>query len=253
MRDLLGKIALVTGASRGIGRAIAERLAGEGALVAVHYRADHAAAAQTLAAIEGEGGAGFTLQADLGQSDGVATLLAAFAAALQQRGQEVALDILVNNAGMPSRKPIEQVSEAEFDTLLHLDLKAPFFLIQRALPLLRDQGRIINISSTASRIAYADMPLYAAAKAALDALTRSLARQLGPRGITVNAVAPGATATDLNPAATDPATAQQIAATTLLGRIGRPDDVAELVGFLASERGRWITGQRIEASGGLLL
>ena len=125
--------------------------------------------------------------------------------------------------------------------------------MQKALPLLRDGGRILNITSTASRIGYAETAIYTATKAAIEALTLSVARHLGPRGITVNAVAPGATVTDLNPLARDPVAAQKIAAETILGRIGQPGDIAAVVAFLASDEARWITGQVIEASGGLRL
>jgi NAD(P)-dependent dehydrogenase (short-subunit alcohol dehydrogenase family) len=123
--------------------------------------------------------------------------------------------------------------------------------MQQALPRLREGGRIINISSTAARIGYAETPIYAATKAALQALTVSAAKHLGPRAITVNAVAPGAVRTDLNALARDPQSAQKIAAETILGRVGEPEDIADVVAFLASDEARWITGQVIEASGGL--
>ncbi len=251
MGELSGKTALITGASRGIGRAIALRLAEEGALVAVHYNTNQRAAAATVAAIEQAGGAGFAISADLAHRNGPELLFAGFDGALERRGHENVLDILVNNAGIGNRNPIDAVTEAQFDRVFFVDVRAAFFIIQRALPRLRAGGRIINISSTAARIGYPETPVYAAAKAALEALTLPLAKQLGPSGITVNAVAPGATATELNPLATHPETARQIAAETILGRVGRPEDIADVVAFLASDRARWITGQRIEASGGL--
>ena len=251
MGELAGKIALITGASRGIGRAIALRLAAEGALVAVHYASNEAAAASTVAAIETTGGAAFAIAADLARQTGPERLFQAFDAGLSQRHLPRALDILVNNAGVGGRKTIDAVTDAEFERIFQLDFKAAFFVIQHALPRLNDGGRIINISSTAARIGYAETPVYAAAKAALEALSLPLAKQLGERGITVNAVAPGAVATELNPLATNEASARQIAAETILGRVGRPEDIADVVTFLASDRARWITGQRIEASGGL--
>jgi 3-oxoacyl-[acyl-carrier protein] reductase len=251
MGTLSGKIALVTGGSRGIGRAIVARLGGRGALVAVHYRRDRAAAEASVAAVAAAGGAAFALAADLAERAGPGQLIAAFDAALRQRGAAPTLDILVNNAGIGGRQPIDTASEAEFDRLVAVNLRAPFFLIQNALPLLVDGGRIVNVTSTAARIGYPETPAYTASKAALEALTLSVARRLGPRGITVNAVSPGATHTDMNALARDPQSAQQIAAETILGRVGQPDDIAAVVAFLASDEARWITGQVIEASGGL--
>ena len=253
MGSLTGKIALVTGGSRGIGSAIALRLGAEGALVAVHFNTDRAAATAMVAAITAAGGTAFALAADLAQPHAAEQLFVAFDASLRQRGDKPRLDILVNNAGIGSRDTIENVSEADFDRIVAIDLRAPFFVMQQALSRLVDFGRIINISSTAARIGYAETPVYAAAKAALESLTLSTAKRLGARGITVNAVAPGAVRTDLNPLARDPQSAQQIASETLLGRIGEPEDIADVVAFLASEDARWITGQVIEASGGLRL
>jgi NAD(P)-dependent dehydrogenase (short-subunit alcohol dehydrogenase family) len=251
---LAGKTALVTGASRGIGRAIAEQFAAAGALVAVHYGSNQAAAEACVAAITASGGAAFALAAALDRPDGPSQLFAGFAAAMRTRNNaEPLLDILVNNAGVGSRQTIAEAGEAEFDRVVAINLRAPFFVMQEALPLLRDGGRIVNITSTAARIGYAETAIYTATKAALEALTLSVARHLGPRGITVNAVAPGATVTDLNPLARDPVAAQKIAAETLLGRVGQPDDIAAVVAFLASDEARWITGQVIEASGGLRL
>ena len=251
MGELSDKIALVTGGSRGIGRAIALKLAAEGALVAVHYGTNHTAAAETVAALIDTGGQSFAIAADLAQRDGPERLFTALDQALRERGLPDALDILVNNAGIGSRNAIGAVTEAQFDRIFQINVKAVFFVTQLAVTRLRDHGRIINISSTAARIGYKDTPVYAAAKGALEALTLPLAKELAPRGITVNAVAPGAVATDLNVLATNPESAKQIAAETLLGRVGQPDDIADIVAFLASERARWITGQRIEASGGL--
>lgn len=253
MPALASKIALVTGASRGIGRAIALRLGGDGALVAVHYNNNRAEADSCVAAIEAAGGTAFAIAADLAEPAGPEQLFAAFDTALRGRGTAVRLDILVNNAGIAGRQAIDVVTEAEFDRLVAINLRAPFFLIQRALPRLAEGGRIVNVTSTAARIGYAETPVYAATKAALQSLTLSTAKRLGARGITVNAVAPGATRTDLNALARDPESARLIAAETILGRVGEPDDIAAVVAFLVSDAARWITGQVIEASGGLRL
>jgi NAD(P)-dependent dehydrogenase (short-subunit alcohol dehydrogenase family) len=251
MGALDGKIALVTGASRGIGAAVALRLGAEGALVAVHFNRNRAAAQATIGAITTAGGAAFALAIDLAEPFGAEQLFVAFDASLRQRGDAPRLDILVNNAGIGSRQPIDAVKPDDFDRMVAINLRAPFFVMQQALTRLVDGARIINVTSTAARIGYAETPVYTASKAALEALTLSVARRLGARGITVNAVAPGATRTDLNPLARDPESAKQIAAETILGRIGEPEDIADVVAFLASEDARWITGQVIEASGGL--
>ncbi len=250
MKPLADKIALVTGASRGIGRAIAVRLAQDGALVGVHYRAESDKAKQTLDLIRAQGGDGFLIAADLAGPTGATDLANALISELRARREPPALDILVNNAGIDDRKTIEQVTEADFDRMLQINFKSPFFLIQKLLPVMKDGGRIINISSMAARLSFPTMPVYAPTKAALSTLSRVLAAHLGPRGITVNAVLPGATSTDLNPAASDPQRSSAIRDSIALGRIASPDDIAPIVAFLASDDGGWITGETIEASGG---
>ena len=248
--SLSGKVALVTGASRGIGRAIALSLGARGALVVVHYAQAAAAARAVVEQIEAQGGQALAIGADLAQSGSAQRLFGAFDTALSARCGDVHFDILVNNAGIGTRAPIEAVSEDDFEHMLKVNLQAPFFIIQQALSRLRDGGRIINISSMVTRAAFPAMAAYAPCKAGLEALTMLLAAQLGPRGITVNAVLPGATATDMNPAACVPESASALAQTIALQRVGQPEDIAAVVAFLASEAGRWVTAQRIEASGG---
>ena len=156
----------------------------------------------------------------------------------------------MNNAGVGLRALLADVTPQDFDRVLQVNLKSPFFLIQHCLPFLRDNGRIINISSMGTWAAYPEMSVYAPAKAGLEALSLLLAAELGARGITVNAVLPGATSTDLNQRARDPEISQVIAKTIALGRVGQPQDIADIVAFLASHEGRWITGQSIDATGG---
>ncbi|OWT80387.1 MULTISPECIES: SDR family oxidoreductase [unclassified Achromobacter] len=247
--DLNGKIALVTGASRGIGRAIASALAQQGASVVIHYKQADDAAASLAAQIRAQGGQAWTVAADLAAPDGHIVLATGLQAILREARAD-ALDILVNNAGVGLRARIADVRPEDFDRVLQVNLKTPFFLIQKLLPVLRDGGRIINVSSMGTRAAYPEMSVYAPAKAGLEALTLLLAAELGARGITVNAVLPGATATDLNERARDPEKAKVIAQTVALGRVGQPDDIADIVAFLASDGGRWITGQSIDATGG---
>lgn len=248
--DMNGKIALVTGASRGIGRETALRLGARGATVAVHCRSRREQADEVVAQIIAGGALAFVVQADLAERGAVARVYEQMDAELERRNGTRQFDILVNNAGEGSRRLIEDVTEEEFDRTLQVDLKAPFFLIKQASPRLREGGRIVNVSSMGTRAAYPDMAAYAPAKAGLEALTLLLAAHFGPRGITVNAVLPGATATDLNPRARDPVLAAQIASAIALRRVGQPGDIADVIVFLASDAGRWVTAQCIDASGG---
>ncbi|MFF9624826.1 SDR family oxidoreductase [Streptomyces griseosporeus] len=245
-----GKTALVTGGSRGIGRAISRRLAREGALVAVHYGHDRTAAERTVKEIEADGGRAFCVHAELGVPGDADTLWSAFDAALAEQGAPAGLDILVNNAGITLPRPLAQVTEADYDLVFAINTKAPFFIIQRGLGRLRDGGRIINISSVATRVAFPAIVSYTMTKAALDYLTLSLAQELGPRGITVNAVAPGYTETEINPTLAVPEIRRRYSEASAFGRLGDPVDIADVVSFVASDDARWVTGQWIDASGG---
>jgi 3-oxoacyl-[acyl-carrier protein] reductase len=252
MPDLAGKTALVTGASRGIGRAIAERLAADGALVAVNYATNEAAAKETVDAITAAGGRAFPARAELGVDGDVETLFAALDEGLREHGGDLGLDILVNNAGISSKGPIEQETPDDYDRTFAVNTRALFFVTQRALPRLRDGGRIINITSGVTRIAFPEGIAYAMTKGAIDAFTLSLAKQLGPRQITVNNVAPGIIDTDVNAGwlrgnADAEAYAAGLAA---LGRVGLAQDVSGVVAFLASDDGRWVTGTTLDATGG---
>ncbi|MBB4917229.1 SDR family oxidoreductase [Streptosporangium saharense] len=250
MGVLAGKTALVTGGSRGIGRAVAVRLAAEGALVAVHYGGNDAAARETVARIEEAGGQAFAVQARFGEKDAVDRLFEGLTGGLAGRG----LDILVNNAGIGSSNPISQVTPEEFDRLLTVNVTVPFFVIQRALPLLNDGGRIVNMGSTASRFAVSMQIGYTISKAAIEAMAPTLANDLGRRGITVNTVAPGAVRTDMTAGYTSiPEAVATLESITALGRLGEPEDVADVVTFLASPQARWITGQTVDVSGGTYL
>ncbi|MEU5811352.1 SDR family oxidoreductase [Streptomyces sp. NPDC047718] len=252
-QQLSGRTALVTGGSRGIGRAVALRLAAEGALVAVHYAGNEAAADQTVARITGAGGRAFAVRARFGEAGAVDRLFEGLARGLAEHGAE-GLDVLVNNAGIISGHSVGQVTEEEFATLMAVNVSTPFFVIQRALPLLNDGGRIINMGSTASRFAVSTQIGYTVSKAALEAMGPSLANELGPRGITVNTVAPGAVRTDLTAGYTAiPEVVAGLEAISALGRIGEPEDVADVVGFLAGPQGRWVTGQTVDVSGGTWL
>ncbi|EWS91577.1 2-hydroxycyclohexanecarboxyl-CoA dehydrogenase [Streptomyces filamentosus NRRL 11379] len=243
----------MTGGSRGIGRAVALRLAGEGALVAVHYGGNEAAATETVRLITEAGGRAFAVGALFGGSGAVDLLFEGLATGLKDHGAE-GLDILVNNAGVHSIGSIGQLTEEEFARVLAINVSTPVFVVQRALSLLRDGGRIVNIGSAATRIANPVQIGYTVSKAALAALGPSLANELGRRGITVNTVEPGVVQTDLiGDYATVPEAVAALESITALGRMGQPEDVADVVGFLAGPQGRWVTGQTIDASGGTYL
>lgn len=248
------KIALVTGASRGIGRAIAKRLGEAGALVIVNYASSADAAQALVDEIEAGGGEAFAVQARLGTAAETDGLISAVGTELSRRHGEARLDILVNNAGAGHFGTLSDVDEETFDALFRENTKAPWLMTRAALPLLADGGRVINISSGASRRPGRIFGLYAMTKAAVDAMTLAFAAELGPRGITVNAVAPGWTVTEANAAARrDAETVRAVVDRTALGRLGTPEEIAAVVAFLASDDGGWVTGQYIEASGGFTL
>lgn len=244
--DLSGKTALVTGASKGIGRAVAERLADAGAFVIVHYGRDQVAAKETMAQIDNHGGNAYLVPADFGVGGDVDELLDGVLIGLAGRP----LDILVNNAGMMDAAPLGQVTADEFDRSFAINVRAPFFLMQRILPLLADGGRIVNVSSAVTRIASPFLH-YAMTKGAIEVMSHTLAQLLGPRRITVNSVAPGVVDTDLGAwVHSSPELEGGVTATVAMGRIGQPADIADVVAFLVSDDARWITGVTIDASGG---
>lgn len=251
MNELKGKIALVTGASRGIGRAIAIRLAQDGALVAVHYRTRHEEAENVVSEIVRNGGEAFTIASDLRELNGIEQLYSFMDEALQQRIGDHHFDILVNNAGIGQILTFEEASEQSFDEVMNLNVKAPFFIIQQALPRLKDEGRIINISSFVTRAASPGVFTYSISKGAINTLTHVLAKQLGSRNITVNAILPGIINTEMNEGTLNNPEGQKYAASlSTFNRWGEPDDIADIAAFLASSKSRWVTGQLIDASGG---
>ncbi|MCA8274787.1 SDR family oxidoreductase [Burkholderia sp. AU30280] len=253
-QSLKGKTALVTGASRGIGRAIAERLARDGATVALTYNASRSGADETVAAIEKAGGAAFAIHADLVAPASVPALFERLDDEFTRRHGSKTLDILVNNAGNSGWLGFKDATPESWDTLMAVYARAPFFIIQAALDRLADGGRIINISSAAATKPVTAAPVYSMAKAAINTLTHVLAIELGPRGITANAVAPGFTRTDANAALREnPELVKALEAQIALGRVGEPSEIADVVAFLASDEGHWVTGQTIEASGGYKL
>jgi NAD(P)-dependent dehydrogenase (short-subunit alcohol dehydrogenase family) len=248
-------IALVTGGSRGLGRNMALKLAAQGTDMIVTYRSRREEAAALVAAIEADGGRAAALQLDVGDSTSFDPFVAQVADTLRTHWQREQFDALVNNAGVGVRAPFAGTDEAQFDLLMNVHLKGPFFLTQKLLPLIADGGRILNVSSGLARFALPGYAAYAAMKGAIEVLTRYQAKELGARGIAVNVLAPGAIETDFGGGAVrDNAELNAfVAANTALGRAGVPEDIGAAAAALLGPGGGWINGQRIEASGGMFL
>lgn len=250
---MANKVALITGSSRGIGRAVSLALAREGAaLIGVHYSANADAANTTVRDIEALGVKAVAVKADLREGKNAAdSLWSQFSEAARTETGSSALDILVNNAGIAFALPLKQTSEAAFDEVMTINYKAPFFLIQAVAEHIRDNGRIINVSTGFTRIAAPTHPAYAASKGALETLTLALAPEFATRGITINAVLPGVTETDMNAEwLASPDARAGAEALSVFSRVGKPEDVADVIAFLASNDARWTTGQMIDATGG---
>ncbi|MEU6083887.1 SDR family oxidoreductase [Streptomyces sp. NPDC047108] len=252
MGTLVNKTALVTGSSRGIGRAVAERLAADGALVVVHYGRDKEAAQDTVDGIRATGGRAFAVRAPLGVPGDVDALFDGVEEGLKEHTGGTELDIVVNNAGIMGGAGPEETTPELFDKLMAVNAKAPFFIVQRAARNLRDGGRVINISSGLTRFANPEEIAYAMTKGAVEMISLHWARHLAARGITVNSVAPGIT-NNGGPIFDNPQAVQAMAQLSAFGRVGEPSDVADVVAFLASDQSRWITGAFIDATGGTLL
>jgi NAD(P)-dependent dehydrogenase (short-subunit alcohol dehydrogenase family) len=251
MDVLKDKLALVTGASRGIGRSIALRLAQEGAYVVVHYGNRQDEAEAVVRQIEQHGGNACAVGADLRTMDGIHHLFAELDEVIQNRMEASGFDILVNNAGIGQIVGIEETTEASYEEVMNLNVKAPLFVTQQALSRINDGGRIINISSFVTRVASPGVFTYSMSKGAIDTFTLLLAKQLGSRNITVNAIQPGIINTEMNAGTLQNTEGQKYAASlSAFGRWGEPEDIADIAAFLASPDSRWVTGQLLDASGG---
>ncbi|MCV2360521.1 SDR family oxidoreductase [Paucibacter sp. TC2R-5] len=251
----INPIALITGGSRGLGKNTALHLAAQGSDIILSYSSARAEAEATVAAIQALGRRAVALPLDMGNSAGFPAFAVAVKAALAQIWQRERFDHLVNNAGMGLHASLMETSEAQFDELMNVHLKGVFFLTQKLLPLINDGGRIVNISSGLTRFALPGYAAYAAMKGAVEVLSRYLAKELGPRGIAVNTLAPGAIATDFGGGAVrDNAQLNSyVAAQTALGRAGLPDDIGGAIAALLAPGSGWINAQRIEASGGMFV
>ncbi|WP_217591911.1 SDR family NAD(P)-dependent oxidoreductase [Cohnella sp. GbtcB17] len=251
-----GKVALVTGASRGIGAEIAKKLAAGGAeFIGVHYASNRDAALKVVEEIKALGSKAVALGAELTTGiSGVKKLWAAFEDAVRSEVGSVHLDILINNAGIAPAIPFEETSIEAFEDVINVNLKAPYFITQAASPFIRNGGRIVNISTGFTRIAGPMNTIYSASKGAIETLTLALAPLFAPKDITVNAIRPGVTDTDMNKAwLADPEARAGAASMSAFGRVGTAEEVADVVAFVASEEARWITGQFIDATGGTRL
>jgi 3-oxoacyl-[acyl-carrier protein] reductase len=247
-KPLEGKIAVVTGASRGIGAAIAQRLAADGAELVLHYGSGRAEAESLAASLRDAGHKAHLLQADLAAADGGQQFVQRLAALQLPR-----IDILVNNAGVALFAGLDGTSAEEFEKLVSVNMRSLFFVTQGVVPLMPNGGRIVNIGTAATRIAFPGITAYSASKGFVDALTLQLAAELGARGITVNVVAPGAIDTRMSAWIHGPGGKETLAQVQALPGTGQPEHVAGVVAFLAGPDGAWTTGQVVDASGGTKL
>lgn len=246
------KVAIVTGGSRGLGRNTVLQLARRGVHCIFTYKSNQAEADTVVAEAHKAGTRAIALQLDTAQTASFAAFVEDVRSALAQFGSE-RFDFLVNNAGTSHGKSFEQTTEAELDELYNVHLKGVFFLTQRLLPLMNDGGKIVNLSTGLTRIIMANRAAYGAIKGAVEVLTKYMAKELGPRRIAVNVVAPGAIATDFSGGVVrdNPEVNKAISEMTALGRAGLPDDIGPMIASLLSEDNRWVNAQRIEVSGGM--
>jgi 3-oxoacyl-[acyl-carrier protein] reductase len=245
MSILSGKTALVTGASRGIGRASALALAKLGAQVLIHYGRGKDEAEAVAKEISEAGGRAQTISADLAAADGAHALAKQVRAIVGDR-----LDILVSNAGISKGATIEETTVADFDSQFAVNVRAPFFLVQQLLPILGDGSSVVLVSSLAAHASVGNLSAYAATKGAIDTLVKHFATALGPRGIRVNAVAPGVVATDMSSFTKTDAGRDFTLGMQALQRLAQPDDIGDVVAFLASHQARWVNGDTIHVDGG---
>jgi 3-oxoacyl-[acyl-carrier protein] reductase len=244
MSTLKGKVAIITGASRGIGRGIAERLAKDGASIVVNYTRSADEAKKVVAGIESHGGKAVAVQGDVSK---VADVRHLFQEAEKAFGR---LDILVNNAGIFWAKPIADVTEEDYDHIFSVNAKGQFFAMQEAAKRMADGGRIVNISTGGTQLAFPGISAYGGTKSALEFFTKVAAKELGARKITVNTVSPGYTETDM---LSDPTFRTIGIEASPLKRLGTPKDIADVVAFIVSDEGGWITGDTIQAGGGVVM
>lgn len=249
----MAKIALVTGGSRGLGKDMALNIAKKGIDVIITYRNNEEAAQQVVGEIERQGQKGAALFLNMSDFNSLDAFVQRVKETLQQKWNTNNFDFLINNAGMGATVPFEQVTEELFNDFLNVHFKGIFFLTQKCLPFINSGGRIINISTGTTRFSNPGYSVYASMKGAIEVFTKYLAKELGPKGIGANVVAPGPVETDFNNAAirSNPQMKERLSALSPLGRVGNADDIGPVVAFLCTEEGSWVNGQRIEVSGGI--
>lgn len=244
--ELTGKVAIVTGSSRGIGRAIALSLAELGATIIVNYANRSESADSVVKEIESKGGQAFAVRADIAK---VSEIEALFAQTIQSFGR---IDILINNAGTTETKPIEQITEDDFDRVFDINVKGTYFACQQAALHMESGGRIVNFSTSVTGMMFPNYSLYTGTKGAVEQFTRQLAKEFGPKGITINAVAPGPIDTELFRVGKTEAKINHLNSLNAFNRLGEPEDIAKVVAFLVSEQASWVTGQTLRANGGFI-
>ena len=249
------KIAIVTGASRGLGKNAVEKLAKKGVDIILTYHSQQDAAQAVVKSVQAAGGKAVAVKLDAGNSSSFNAFVAEVKTQLQAVWQRDNFDFLVNNAGVGLHETFAETTEEQFDLMMNIHLKGPFFLTQKLLPLMADGGRILNVSSGLARFALPGSSAYAIRKGAIEVLTRYQARELGERGITANVLAPGAIATDFSGGMVrdNPQVNKMVAGNTALGRVGLPDDIGDMVALMLSDEAGWMTAQRVEASGGMFI
>jgi NAD(P)-dependent dehydrogenase (short-subunit alcohol dehydrogenase family) len=249
------RIALVTGASRGLGRSTAIQLAKQGMHLIITYRDNESEALDTVHHIESLGSCAVALRLDVADSKHFATFAENVKNVLAATWQRTHFDCLVNNAGIGFQSSFAETTEEQFDLLMNIHLKGTFFLTQKLLPFIKDGGRIINTSSGLARFTLPGYAAYAVMKGGIEVMTRYMAKELGTRGITVNTIAPGAIETDFGGGMVrdNPQINAYLSSVTALGRVGLPDDIGGAVAALLDNGNNWMTGQRIEVSGGMML
>lgn len=252
---MAAKIALVTGGSRGLGKNMALRLAEKGSDVIITYNTNSDDALEVVKSIEGLGMKGAAIQLDVNDIDGLDQFILKVTAILNEKWKVSTFDFLINNAGIGATIPFLEATEADFDRMMNIHFKSVYFLTQKTLPFINNNGRIINVSSGTTRFCVPGYSIYASMKGAIETFTRYLAKEVGARGITANVLAPGPIETDFNGAAirNNPQMKGYLSNSTALGRVGEANDIGGIVAFLCSQDGYWINGQRIEASGGISL
>ncbi|NEU60613.1 SDR family oxidoreductase [Paenibacillus sp. ALJ109b] len=246
MKKLTGKVAVVTGSSRGIGRAIAEQLAEMGADVVINYASSPDKAEQVADIARQKGVRAITVQADLARKEDVERL---FSETINQLGK---IDILINNAGIMKTTPLADVTEEEFDQQFAINVKGTFFACQQALKHMENQGRIVNFSTSVTGQMFPGYSVYAGTKGAVEQITRQLAKEFGSRQITINAVAPGPVNTELFSVGKTEQQLEGMRKMNAFGRLGEPEDIANVISFLVSEESQWVTGQTLRANGGFI-